>query len=101
MAAVTLPQQDSTAQEREDAISAAIGVETLQVAAAALDLSDEIKEASFYVLLRALLDAASMLGSVNMVELALWARWKMKYDTQKLAHSSMFRSQLSRAFTEV
>ena len=60
----------------------------------ALDLSDEIKEASFYVLLRALLDAASMLGSVNVVELAMWARWKMKYDTPQLAYPGSLPGQI-------
>ncbi len=87
--AAAQPQAAAVA-EAEAVVEVVEAMSVINGAQPALDLSDEIKEASFYVLLRALLDAASMLGSVNVVELAMWARWKMKYDTPQLAFSGLF-----------
>jgi len=89
MAEATLPAA-STAVEPAAIVEVVQAIGVPDVSQPALDLSDEIKEASIYVLLRALLDAASMLGSVNVVELAMWARWKMKYDTPTLAYPGSY-----------
>ncbi len=87
-------QEEDALPEQAAVLDAIQVLDTAETALAPLDLSDEIKEASIYVLVRALLDAASMLGSVNVVELAMWARWKMKYDTPTLAYQGDWMCQL-------
>lgn len=44
-----------------------------------------LPQASVFVLAKSLLDAASMLGSINVAELAFYTRYRLKFDSPTLA----------------